>query len=250
MNKKYLLLLEKKDLEKMKNKPYSYVGIAFVILVFGIFVVRNFKHHATPKNTRLNHVNVELPNASGLSYIVLNHKERKMPNFAFTNQNNQTITNVDYDEKVFVVEFFFTTCPSICPIMTKNMMLLEKAYGMRNDFGIASFTINPGIDTPIKLKKYAEDYGVTSLNWHFLTGDRDAIFEMANKGLNIFAGINPEVAGGFEHQGFFALVDKNGYLRCRKDKYGNPKIFYQGIDLKEVEMLKQDIQLLLNEEQI
>jgi len=231
----------------MKNKPYSYVGFAFIILIFGIFVVRNYKHHAEPRNTRLNHVEEELPNKSGLGYIVLNNKARKMPAFAFTNQNNQTITNVDFEGKVFVVEFFFTTCPSICPIMTKNMRVLEKEYGQKKDFGIASFTINPSVDTPLKLKEYAEQYGVTSLNWHFLTGNRDTMFEMANKGLNIFAGINPEVAGGFEHQGFFALVDQNGYLRSRKDQYGNPKIFYQGIDLKEVTMIKEDIQLLLDE---
>ncbi len=231
----------------MKNKPFSYIGIAFIVLVFGAFVVRNYKHHMNPRNTRLNKAVEKLPETSGLTYFKIDRKNRKMPSFTFTDQNNQTISNIDYEGKVFVAEFFFTTCPSICPIMNRNMMKVEKVYGDRSDFGIASFTINPSVDTPIKLKEYAENYGVTSLNWHFLTGDRATIFEMANKGLNIFAGINPEVAGGFEHQGFFALVDKNGYLRSRKDAYGNPKIFYQGIDEKEVAMLIEDIQLLLNE---
>ncbi|MGY5352489.1 SCO family protein [Wenyingzhuangia sp. IMCC45533] len=231
----------------MKNKPFSYIGIAFIILLFGVFVVRNYKHHMSPRNTRLNHVAEKLPASSGLEYLVINNKAKKMPEFNFTNQNNQMISNIDYKGKVFVVEFFFTTCPTICPVMNKNMLTLEKDYGHRDDFGIASFTINPSIDTPIKLKKYAEDYGVTSLNWHFLTGDREVLHQMANKGLNIFAGINPNVAGGFEHQGFFALVDKNGYLRSRKDPYGNPKIFYQGLDIKEVDLLREDIKLLLEE---
>ena len=231
----------------MKNKKYSYIGICFIILLFGVFVVRNCKHHIQPRNTRLNNTVKKLPNVSGLEYLVISNKARKMPEFNLTNQNNLTISNIDYEGKVFVVEFFFTTCPSICPIMNRNMLTLEKEYGKRADFGIASFTINPSVDTPIKLKEYAENYGVTSLNWNFLTGDRDAIFEMANKGLNIFAGINPEVAGGFEHQGFFALVDKNGYLRSRKDNHGNPKIFYQGIDKEEVLLLKEDIKLLLEE---
>lgn len=230
----------------MKNK-YSYIGITFIILLFGIFVVRNYKDHINPKNSRLNQAIEKLPQSSGLTYFKINGRARKMPKFAFTDQNNQTISNIDYEGKVFVAEFFFTTCPSICPIMNRNMLIIEKEYGSKTDFGIASFTINPGVDTPMVLKKYAESYGVTSLNWHFLTGDRDAIFEMSNKGLNIFAGINPEIAGGFEHQGYFALVDKNGYLRSRKDKHGNPKIFYQGLEKKEVALLIEDIQLLLEE---
>ncbi|ANW95098.1 photosynthetic protein synthase II [Wenyingzhuangia fucanilytica] len=231
----------------MKNK-YSYIGIAFIVLLFGTYVARNFKYHANTKSTSLKNIKPNnLPDASGLSYLVINNEARKMPEFTFTDQNNQIISNIDYSNKVFVAEFFFTTCPSICPIMNRNMLLLEEEFGERDDFGIASFTINPSVDTPLKLKEYAESYGVTSLNWHFLTGDREAIYEMANKGLNIFAGINPEVAGGFEHQGYFALVDRNGYLRSRTDKFGNPKIFYQGTETEEVELLKEDIDLLLNE---
>ncbi|MGY5354769.1 SCO family protein [Wenyingzhuangia sp. IMCC45467] len=230
----------------MKNK-YSYIGIATVVVLFGFYVFRNWNHHKNPKSTNIYQQEVNLPDASGLSYLVISNEARKMPDFTFTNQNNQTISNIDYKNKVFVVEFFFTSCPSICPIMNRNMLTIEEEFGDREDFGIASFTINPSFDTPMVLKQYAENYGVTSLNWHFLTGDRDTIYEMANKGLNIFAGLNPEVEGGFEHQGFFALVDKNGYLRSRVDKFGNPKIFYQGTEIKEVELLKEDIDLLLNE---
>lgn len=230
----------------MKNK-YSYIGIALVVLLFGAYVIRNWNHHKNAKSTNLNYQKINLPDASGLSYLVINNEARKMPDFTFTDQNNQTISNIDYKDKVFVVEFFFTSCPTICPIMNKNMLTVEDEFGERDDFGIASFTINPSTDTPMVLKQYAEDYGVTSLNWHFLTGDRDTIYQMANKGLNIFAGLNPDVEGGFEHQGFFALVDKNGYLRSRVDKYGNPKIFYQGTEIEEVELLKEDIDLLLNE---
>lgn len=231
----------------MKNKN-SYIGIASIVLLFGIFVVRNYSHHIKPRNRVSQATKEAVVNPSGLTYFEIDGTARKMPDFVFTDQNNQTISNLDYDGKVYVAEFFFTTCPSICPIMNRNMLKVEHQFGQRKDFGIASFTINPSVDTPIKLKEYAENYGVTSLNWHFLTGDRDKIFHMANKGLNIFAGINPEVAGGFEHQGFFALVDKKGFLRSRKDKYGNPKIFYQGTDEKEVTLLIEDIKLLLENE--
>lgn len=135
-----------------------------------------------------------------------------MPEFTFRNQDSLLISNADYKNKVYVAEFFFTTCPSICPIMNRNMLKLEKEFGENQDFGIASFTIDPEHDTPMVLKEYAEEYGVTSLNWHMLTGDKDAVYELSNKGLNIFAEINPDVAGGFEHQGYFALIDKKDLL--------------------------------------
>lgn len=225
----------------------SYIGFVAILFLFGVYVVRNFNHHKAPRGERLHKIEKKLPNSSGLEYLSINGEAKKVPNFLFTDQNNIAITNIDYKDKVYVMEFFFTTCPTICPIMNKNMLSIEKEYGERQDFGIASITINPDIDTPIKLKEYADTYGVTSLNWHFLTGKSEDIFELSNKGLNIFSGINPEVAGGFEHQGYFALIDKNGYIRCRKDNHGNPKIFYQGIEKKEVQMLIEDIKLLLEE---
>ena len=225
----------------------SYIGFVAILFLFGVYVVRNFTHHKDPRGKRLHKIEKKLPNKSGLDYLVLNGEAKKVPSFLFTNQNNIAITNVDYKDKVYVMEFFFTTCPSICPIMNRNMLLVEKKYGTREDFGIASITINPETDTPLKLKEYADNYGVTSLNWHFLTGKSEDIFELSNKGMNIFAGINPEVAGGFEHQGYFALIDRNGYIRSRKDNHGNSKVFYQGTDTNEVSMLIEDIQLLLEE---
>src|SRR5690606_13296483 len=92
-----------------------------------------------------------------------------IPEFSFTNQNGKTITNESYKGKVYVVEFFFSTCPSICPIMNRNMKKLQDAFYGNPNFGIASFTIDPKTDTPEVLKIYAENYGATHPNWHFLT---------------------------------------------------------------------------------
>ncbi len=80
-----------------------------------------------------------------------------------------------------------------------------------------------------------------------LTGDIDDVYELSNKGLNIFAEINPEVAGGFEHQGYFALIDKKGFLRSRKDEHGNPIVYYLGTEEEQIELLKEDISKLLKE---
>ncbi len=129
--------------------------------------------------------------AEPLSYIVLNGEAKKVPDFTFLNQDSLIISNEDYSKKVYVAEFFFTSCPSICPIMNKNMKRIEERFGDRIDFGIASFTIDPERDTPSVLKTYAEDYGVFSQNWHFLTGEKEALYTLANKGFNIFAEVNP-----------------------------------------------------------
>ena len=187
-----------------------------------------------------------------LNFIKLNGDKKKVPDFVFQNQDNLFISNEDFLGKVFVVEFFFTSCPSICIEMNKNMKILDKEFGNREDFGIASFTIDPDYDTPKVLKEYAELVEVNSKNWHFLTGEVSDIYDLSNSGFNIFSSINPNVAGGFEHQGFFALIDQNGYIRSRDNGMGSPIVYYLGIEDKNsdrqgIDMLKEDILKLLND---
>lgn len=231
-------------------RRYSYIAVAFIVLVFGIIfiprIISRIQQADVVDNKRLS-------KPAALSFISLNGEAKRVPDFVFTNQDNRLISNEDYLGKVYVIEFFFTSCPTICPIMNTNMKRLEKAFGDRNDFGIASFTIDPEKDTPEQLKRYAENLGVFSQNWHFLTGDADEIYDLANTGFNIFAGINPNVAGGFEHQGYFALVDQNGYLRSRTDSFGNPIVYYLGIseselDIQGTDMLLEDVLKLLDDE--
>tara|TARA_B100001939_G_scaffold291613_1_gene263469 strand:- start:581 stop:991 length:411 start_codon:yes stop_codon:yes gene_type:complete len=136
--------------------------------------------------------------------------------------------------------------------MNKNMKKIENKFGNRENFGIASFTIDPSYDTPQVLKNYAESYDVFSQNWHFLTGEERKIYSLANEGFNIFASVNPKVAGGFEHQGYFALIDKKGFIRSRSDKFGNPMVYYMGVDqegekVQELDLLIEDIEKLLKE---
>lgn len=231
-------------------RRYSYIAVSFIILVFGIlFIPRIILRFQESSIIDSNRMSGPLP----LAYITLEGENKRVPDFAFTNQDNRIISNEDYLGKVHVIEFFFTTCPTICPIMNANMKRLEQAFGNRDDFGIASFTIDPEKDTPEQLKRYAENMDVFSQNWHFLTGDRSAIYSLANRGFNIFAGINPNVAGGFEHQGYFALVDQKGYLRSRTDRFGNPIVYYLGISEDELttqgtDMLLEDIKKLLEYE--
>ena len=207
-------------------KKYSYIGIAFVILIFGIYAI--------PKIVKA----LNSPNLATISEV---------PHFEFTNQNGDQISNSFYKNKVYVVEFFFTTCPTICPKMNENMVLIQNEFYGNIDFGIASFSINPSHDTPEILKAYAKKYGATLKNWNFLTGDQEKIYELANNGFTLYAGVNSEAEGGFEHSGMFALIDKNGNIRSRHDDFGNPIAFYDGLDPKGVQMIKEDIKILLNE---
>lgn len=208
----------------MKNK--SYIGISFIILIFGLWAIPKIVAKFQKSNL------FEVGSA---------------PKFELTDQNNKIISNKDYEGKVYVMEFFFSTCPSICPIMNKNMILLQNHFYGNPKFGIASITINPEFDTPEVLKKNADELGVKSYNWHFLTGNKQSIYDLAMKGFNLYIGENNDVEGGFEHSGLFALVDKKGIIRCRFDENGNPIVYYDGLEEKGVEMLKQDIKILLEE---
>lgn len=225
-------------------KSKSYIGVALVILVFGIIfipkIVDRVKNGTTVTEDRLDNVS----NNTTEGKLV---KIGPAPKFALTDQNNKTISNADYKGKVFILEFFFTTCPTICPKMNMNMIELQNKFFGNPNFGIASITINPEVDTAEVLKKHADLIGVKSSNWHMMTGDKKTIFDLANKGFNVYAGENSKVNGGFEHSGLFALIDKNGNIRCRKDDYGNPILYYDGIEKEGIKAIQQDISILLNE---
>lgn len=226
-------------------KKFYYIGVSFIVLVFGIYfipkIVARIKSGTVVQNERIDRSSNRKLGATGLV------KMGPAPKFELTDQNNQKISNETYKGKVYLVEFFFSTCPSICPIMNKNMLDIQNDFFGNPNFGIASITIDPEHDTSKVLKEHADLLGVKSSNWHMLTGDKEYIYNIANKGFKIYSGENKEVQGGFEHSGLFALIDKNGNIRCRKDVSGNPILYYDGLDKKGVKAVKEDIKKLLNE---
>lgn len=227
----------------LKNK--SYIWISFVILIFGILVVPEIvdriENNEIVKGDRLDKVS----NSSKVDGKL--EKIGPVPKFELVNQDNVKITNETYKGKVYVLEFFFTTCPSICPKMNQSMLAIEKTFFGNPNFGIVSISIDPKNDTPEALKAHKELLGAKSSNWNFLTGDKEYIIDLSNKGFNLYAGENGKVDGGFEHSGSFALIDKNGNIRCRKDEFGNPILYYDGLDKKGVRAIQQDIAILLKE---
>lgn len=217
----------------MKN--YSYIGISFIILIFGIIfiprIIESIRENKVVESDRLNIKSESVSdagNGTSLSYIMVNGEKKKIPEFEFVDQHGDTISNEDYDGKVFVVEFFFSTCPSICPIMKDNLVRVQNEFKDNPDFGIASFSIDPEHDSPEVLAEYAKMNGIDHPNWHLLTGNKEEIYNVANDGFNIYAGEDPNVAGGFAHSGYFALIDRKGNIRSRTDKFGNPIIYYRG----------------------
>ena len=227
----------------MKNK--SYIGLSFIILVFGIIfiprIINRIKNGTVVQGDRIDAVSNHKNPETGLLKI------GPAPKFELTDQNNAKISNETYKGKVYVVEFFFSTCPTICPIMNRNMVDIQNEFFGNPNFGIASISINPEYDTSKVLQEHAQKIGVKSSNWHLLTGDKDYIYSIANKGFNLYVGENKNISAGFEHSGLFALIDKQGTIRCRKDKFENPILYYDGLDKKGVKAITQDIKKLLNE---
>ncbi|OOB83016.1 SCO family protein [Flavobacterium columnare] len=227
----------------MKNK--SYIGVSFVVLVFGIIfipkIIKRIKEGEIVKSDRLSTIVDQGVGKSDLFTV------GSAPKFSLVNQEGKTISNETYKKKVFVVEFFFTTCPTICPIMNRNMKLIQESFASNANFGIASITINPDTDTQKVLKDHAESMNLKGMNWHFLTGNQEKIYNLAQKGFNLYVGQNKKVSGGFEHSGMFALIDKEGNIRCRKDNYGNPIVYYDGLKPEGIKQIKQDISKLLAE---
>ena len=225
------------------KKYVPYIGVCIIIAAFGFWVGKEAKKRSE---------------APELAYLTTDGEKRKVPDFSFTNHEGKTITQKDYDGKVYVVEFFFSTCPTICPVMNKNLIQVQRKFMGKNEFGIASFSIDPYTDTVEALNQYADKIGVTHPNWHLMTGELDDILELSNKGFNLYVKKEDLAPGGFEHSGFFALVDKEGYLRSRKDSNDNPIIFYQGAvefdedqnrfsEEQQIDILIEDIKQLIKE---
>lgn len=162
-----------------------------------------------------------------------------IPYFYFLNDDSVLVKSTDMEGKIWVADFFFTTCPTICPTMTKNMQKLNAATkDLHDELQFISISINPQHDTPSILKRYREHYKATASNWQFFTGKEAETHQLGIENFQIFAGRDEESEGGYAHSGAFTLVDKEGYVRG----------VYLGTDEKQVIQLEKDIRKLLKEE--
>lgn len=159
-----------------------------------------------------------------------------IPKFSFVNQDSQFISNKTYDDKIYVADFFFTSCPTICPMMKAQMLRIYNEYRDNNKVKLLSHTIDPEHDSVALLKEYAGKLGVSSEKWSFVTGIKSEIYGIAEDYFSIVME-DEEAPGGFNHSGRLILIDWKGRIRSYCD----------GTDPKDVDRLMHDIDILLNE---
>jgi protein SCO1/2 len=157
-----------------------------------------------------------------------------IPAFNFINQYGDSIRSKNVDGKIYIADFFFTSCPSICPVMQRNMLKVYNAFKTTDDVKILSYTIDPKYDSVPVLKKYADKLGITGNSWWLLQGKKDSTYELAEKHFLVSVKKDSTVAGGYIHQGYFMLIDKQKRIRGA----------YDGTNEQQVSQLIEDIKIL------
>jgi len=212
-------------------RKFKFFGI--VLLGLSAVIIYLFYNALQPKKIlpiyQPSMVNPELVD-SGVQYI---KKYHTIADFSLTNQNGETVTQADYADKIYIADFFFTTCPTICPIMTKNMVAIQNRL-RDNDILLLSHSVTPEIDSVTQLKKYAIEQGVNDGIWNLVTGDKKQIYDLARKS---YMAVKTDGNGGpFDmiHTENFMLVDKKRQVRG----------YYNGTKQEEIEQLMRDLEIL------
>lgn len=212
----------------------KYKLFATVLLTLSAVIIYLFYNALRPKAVlpiyQPSMVNPELVDST----VQFVKKYHTIADFSLTNQNGKTITQKDYRGKIYIADFFFTTCPSICPIMTKNMAAIQQQILNQSDVLLLSHSVTPEIDSVAQLKKYAIEKGVNDAKWNLLTGDKKQIYELARKS---YLAVKTDGDGGpFDmiHTENFILVDKERRIRG----------FYDGTKTEEVAQLILDLEQL------
>lgn len=213
-----------------------YKAIAIALLVLSVIIIFTIYQIMIPKRVlpvyQPSQVDEELVDTT-MIYV---RKYHTIGDFSLTNQNGETITQEDYKDKMYVTDFFFTTCQTICPIMTDNMSRLQEELKNNNNILLLSHTVTPEIDTVAQLKKYAIEKGVDDSKWNLVTGDKKEIYDLARKSYLVAKDV-PEEEYELIHTENFVLVDSKKRIRG----------FYDGTDSEEIDRLLGDIEVLENE---
>ena len=199
------------------KKFFIIFGILSIIIYFGIYNLLSPEKMLPIYSPR--DINPELVDST-VQHIGNDHK---IADFAFTNQNGKVITQKDYENTVYVADFFFTTCPTICPKMTDNMVWLQNQLKNNPEVKLLSLSVTPDIDTPEVLKKYAIEKGVDDSRWNLVTGNKKDIYYLARKSYLAVKTGKPEELYDMVHTENFILVDKNKRIRG----------FYDGTNLDQ-----------------
>lgn len=222
----------------MRNKPFVLGFLALTIFAC------NTASEPQKKNTE-----VTLPSQLGyfgVPAIVLTEEDGQMkedtlypriPDFHFTDQNNESVSQANFDGKVYIADFFFTSCPTICPIMKKELLRVYEKYENNPKVSILSHTIDPVYDNVQVLHDFAERMDVKTPTWYFVTGAKDSIYGIADYYLS-YAEADGNAPGGYVHSGVLTLIDSQKYIRG----------VYDGTSTDDVDRLLKELDILLREE--
>ena len=216
-------------------KEYKLFGIVFLIIsIIIISIIYNVLNVYKPLPIyQPSRVSTELVDST-IQHV---KKFHKIADFSLTNQNGKTITQEDYKDKIYVADFFFTTCQTICPIMTDHMREIQDKLIQDSDVLLLSHSVTPEIDSVAQLKRYAIKKGVNDTKWNLVTGDKKQIYELARKS---YLAVKTDGDGGpfdMVHTENFMLIDKKKQIRG----------FYDGTDADDIERLIDDIAVLKEE---
>ena len=218
----------------MRSFFSKYKLFAIVLSIISIIIMLLFYRALQPKKSlaiyQPSMVNPDLVDST-LQHV---KKYHTIADFSLTNQNGKNITQKDYKGKIYIADFFFTTCPTICPIMTKNMAEIQEVIKDDDDVRLLSHSVTPVIDSVAQLKKYALEKGVIDAKWNLVTGDKKQIYELARK--SYLAVLTDGDGGPFDmiHTENFILIDKERRIRG----------FYDGTKTEEIDRLLQDLEIL------
>ena len=238
----------------MNKKALYAILIALIVPLLIFLYVNSLPKAAIPKPIFYDSVSSVIRNGKRIN----DTSWHRVPDFTLTNQLGQavslkdlaTINDEDTNRRVVVADFFYTHCPTICPAMTKNMKRLQNTVKEAVDVDgrttqlvqFVSFSIDPDRDSVAALKKWADRFQIDPSNWWLLTGDKQTIYDLSLKHMNL-AVQDPQIDSSFPHTDIFVLIDKNGVVRVRRDKDGNP-LLYHGLDSTSLANLSEDIVLL------
>lgn len=233
---KWMSLCKKQIPHLRKNNEYmkyqSLIAATFLVAVFGC-------NNATREKAK-----TELPYYGQYTEMIIEDDKperidtnyKQLNNFALINQDSQIITADDFKGKIRVVDFFFTSCPTICPDMKKQMMRIYKRFENNDRITLLSHSIDTRNDSVPVLKKYADKMNVSAPKWHLVTGDKKIIYNLAEQHM-VPAQRDDKAPGGYLHSGQFILIDGNHHIRG----------YYDGIKADDVDQLMDDIEILLKE---
>ena len=213
-------------------KRYGLLIVFFI--VFSVVAISSFNYVQTQEKKLPIYSPSMVSDELVEEYLRYVKKYHRISDFSLLNQNGNNVTQEDYKNKIYVADFFFTTCPDICPIMTGNMLYLQENLKDTNVM-LASFSVTPKIDTVEVLKEYSTLKGVDDSRWNLMTGDKKQIYDLARKSYLVAKAIPDGKNHGMIHTENFVLVDRDKRIRG----------YYDGTNIEDMNKLLDDIQILI-----